>query len=82
MHFRKWNFVALIFKNFLYFLKKETFLIFREMETPKNFLIFQKTELSYISRNGNPQKLLIFQEVTFRAQKIQKKLKNVLHFKK
>ena len=29
--------------------------------------MFQKTELSYISRNGNPKKLLLFQEVTFRV---------------
>ena len=30
-------------------------------------------ELSYISGNGNPKKLLIFQEATFRAQKNNKK---------
>ena len=30
-------------------------------------------ELSYISRNGNTKKRLIFEEVTFRAQKIKKK---------
>ena len=31
-------------------------------------------ELSYISGNGNPKKLLIFQEVTFCAQKVTKNL--------
>ena len=39
------------------------------METLKKFL-FQETELSYISGNGNPKKLLIFQEVTFQDRKI------------
>ena len=29
-------------------------------------------ELSYISGNGNPKKLLIFQEVTFRTRKMKK----------
>ena len=31
--------------------------------------IFSKESFSYISGNGNPQKLLIFQEATFRARK-------------
>ena len=31
--------------------------------------MFQETELSYISGNGKPKNLLIFQEVNFRAQK-------------
>ena len=39
------------------------------METPKTFLYFSN---SYILRNGNPKKLLIFKEVTFRAQKMKK----------
>ena len=34
------------------------------------FLIFQLTELSYISGNGNPKKLFMFQEVTFQVKKI------------
>ena len=53
---------------------KKAFLIFRETETPKKVLIFQKVELFYILGNGNPKKLLIFQEVTFRAQKMKKRL--------
>ena len=64
-------------KNILFF-QKNRFLTFRKKETPKEkktdrkkkpekFLMFQKTELSYISRNGNPKKLLLFQEVTFRV---------------
>ena len=39
--------------------------------------MFQETELSYISGNGKPKNLLIFQEVNFRAQK--KKKKNFLY---
>ena len=35
----------------------------------KKFLMFQETELSFISGKGNPKKLLIFQEVTFQARK-------------
>ena len=38
-----------------------------EKKKPEKFLMFQKTELSYVSRNGNPKKLLLFQEVTFRV---------------
>ena len=60
--------------KFLIFSQKKAFLIFRETETPKKFFIFQETELAYISGNGNPKKLLIFQKVTFRARKIKKKL--------
>ena len=41
------------------------------METLENFSIFQEAEFSYISINGNPEKL-IFQEVTLRAQKIER----------
>ena len=48
------------------------FLIFQETEALKKFLIFQETELFYISGSGNPKKLIIFQEVTFPAQKIKK----------
>ena len=50
LHFRKWNFLTLRLKNFLYFLKKKFFLYFLkkvpillEMETPPKF---------FISRNG------------------------------
>ena len=76
----KWNFLTLIFKTFQYFLKRKLFLYFREQklqqkfltfwerETLKKFLIFHGTELSYISRNGNPEKL-IFHEINFWAQK-------------
>ena len=46
-------------------LKKKGFLIFRKIETSKTLLIFQETELYYISGNGNPKKLFIFEEVTF-----------------
>ena len=46
-------------KKLLIFSQKNAFLVFWET----------KTELSYISGNINPRKLLIFQEVTFRAPK-------------
>ena len=49
LHFRKWNFLTLRLKNFLYFLKGKFFLYFLkkasnflEMETPKKFLYFRK----------------------------------------
>ena len=52
------------------------FLHFREVElcgsNVKKFLIFQETELFYISGNRNPKKLLIFEELTFQAQEIKK----------
>ena len=49
-------------KKFVIFSQKKAILIFQETETPKNFFIFRETELSYISGNGNPKKLLIFLE--------------------
>ena len=65
------------------FSQNKAFLIFWETETPKKFLIFQETEHFYISRNGHHKKLLIFQEVTLRAQKIKKpSLKNALYIRK
>ena len=77
------NFLALILRNFLYFLKRKLFLFFRkrnflkfqDTETPKKIFIFQETELFYISGNGTFlyfRKRLIFQEVTFQAQKMKK----------
>ena len=36
-------------KNFLIFLQKKVIFIFWETETPKKFLVFQETELFYIS---------------------------------
>ena len=38
-------------KNFLIFLQKKVIFIFWETETPKKFLVFQETELFYISGN-------------------------------
>ena len=67
LYFRKWN----PEKNSLYFRKRNIF-IFWETDTPKKILIFQETKLPYISGNGNSKKLLIFQEVTFRARKIKR----------
>ena len=54
-------------KKFFLLSQKKAFLIFRETETTKKLFIFQETELSYISGNGNPKKLLIFQEVISQA---------------
>ena len=74
-------------KSLHFFLKKpalKKFLIFRETELSslglRKLLIFQEMELSYISskkfflyfRKKNFLKKLIFQEGTFRAQKIKK----------
>ena len=47
-YFRKWK--------FLIFSWNKAFLIFWKKESPKKLLIFQETELSYISENGNPKK--------------------------
>ena len=85
-----------LLRNFLHILKRKiflqfekwNFLIFQETETPRRFLIYQVTELSYISEKGNPEfffsfrkrNFLIFHEVTFRARKIFKKFQKV--FKK
>ena len=54
----KWNFLALILRNFLYFLK-------RNGNPEKNFFYFKK---------GNPKKLFIFQEIElFELEKWKKK---------
>ena len=55
LYFGKWNFLALILKNFLYFLKRNLFLYFGKRKLRK---------IPYISGNGNPEKFLIFQQVT------------------
>ena len=47
-------------KKFLIFSQKKALLTFRETETPKKFLIFQKTKRSYTPGNGNHKKLLVF----------------------
>ena len=59
-------------KKILIFSQKEASLIFREIETlKKNFLYFKKQ--NFLTLWGRkPKKLLIFQEVTFRAQKNKK----------
>ena len=46
-------------KKILIFSQKKAFLRFRQTETPKKFIIFLETELSYISGNGNSKKILI-----------------------
>ena len=48
-------------KKFLIFSQKQAFLKFWKMKTSKKFLMFQETELSYISGNRKPKKLFIFQ---------------------
>ena len=50
-------------KKFLIFSQKKAFPLFRETKSTKKFLIFQETELPYISGNRNSKKLLIFQEM-------------------
>ena len=54
------------------FSRKKAVIIFQETEVPNKFLTFKGTKPFYISGNGNPKKLLIFQEVTFRAQMMKK----------
>ena len=49
-------------KKFVIFSQKKGFLLFKETETRKKFVIFREMELSYIKRNGKPKKHLIFQE--------------------
>ena len=53
----QWNFLTLILKNFLHFTKRES---------RKNFLYFLKRSFSYMSGNGNPQKIsCIFSKESF-----------------
>ena len=59
----KWNFLALILKNFSYFLKRTLFLYFRKTETPKKSLIFsQKRAVLIFPETESLKKLLMFQE--------------------
>ena len=55
LYFGKLNFLTLILRKFLNFLKRTSFSYFENgtasMETPKEFLIFQETELFYILGN-------------------------------
>ena len=46
--------------------------IFSKKAFLRNYAISQAKELYYISRNENPKNLLIFQEITFQAQKIKR----------
>ena len=47
-------------KKYIYFLKIKLFLYFGKLKHQKKILIFQETELSYISRNENPKENVIF----------------------
>ena len=64
------------------------FLIFsyisRNGNPRKNFLYFKKQNLLISQEGGKPKKLLIFQEVAFLAQKMNKthSEENFLHFKR
>ena len=71
-------------KKFLYLLNRKILLYFGKPKSRKKFLIFQEKETSYISGNRHPKKLLIFQEVIFRAQKNKKIYpeKNFLYLRK
>ena len=51
-------------KRFIIFSQNNVFLIFKKMETPKKFFIFQEKELFYISANRNPENIPV---VTYRA---------------
>ena len=64
LYFGKWNFMALILKNFLYFLYISGNGNM-EKSTLKKFLLFRETKLS----NSKLAKLLIFQERFSKSQK-------------
>ena len=70
--------MALILRNFLYFLKRKVCYISGSGQIPPPSPHppppppEKKEEKPYIPGDGNPKKLLIFQEVTFRAQQIKK----------
>ena len=59
---RKWNFPALVFKKFLYFLKRKVFLYFLKWN-PALFTRSSKNKrnppgkISYTSGKGNPEKI-------------------------
>ena len=59
-------------KKFLICSQKKAFLLFRKTEILKKFLKFQETEIFYILGDENPEKLLIFQDVTLPARKIKR----------
>ena len=68
-YFRKWNFLALILRNFRKLKPSRKSHIFQETKTPKKILIFCKMELSvhpekisYTSKNRSPEKFLIFSQ--------------------
>ena len=75
LYFRKQN----PRKKFLYIFAKKAVLIFQKTESPKKFVKFQGTELSYISGSNFPslknkkkltlEKLLIFREMELYSPK-------------
>ena len=90
LYFGKWNFLALLLKNFLYFLmfqESETpqkFFIFQETETLKSFLYFRKCNFLSPSpknqKNARWKKFLIFTEIkpcTF-PSKLEKQKKSTM----
>ena len=82
--------MTLILRNSLYFLKRKFFYMIGKRKLWKNsiylqklnVLVIQEKELSYISENWNPNKLLIFQKKLFRLKKKAKRptFKNFLIF--
>ena len=56
------------------FSQKKAFLIFQETKTPNKLFILQETELPYISGNGNPKKLVIFQKMKLSSNELIKLL--------
>ena len=55
-------------KKFLIFSQNKALLIFQETETPKKCVIFREKELSYISGNGNPKKILILRKELIKSE--------------
>ena len=86
------NFLYFLKRKLSYIWKIELFYISGN-GNPEKFLIFQETELFYTSENGNHEtelflyfrkqkhkKLLIFQEVTFTAQKMKKAYSEIMSY--
>ena len=74
---RKWDFLAVIFKNFLYFLKRKlliyirkwNFFIFQETETLRRFLIFSQKKAFFCILGTDTRKFFLHFRRNFRSPK-------------
>ena len=51
----KWNFLTLILKTFVYFLKRKLFIYFRKQKHRKHFFYFHKTKRFFSFRKRKPR---------------------------